>query len=81
MSGGFHVECRYSCEILINLNFFSGFLKTIQISNFMKLRSMGAELFHADKETDGRTDITKLIVASHNFVNAPKNEKAVPNVT
>ena len=34
---------------------------------------MGAELFHADK-TDGRTDMTKLIVAFRNFVNAPKKE-------
>jgi hypothetical protein len=37
---------------------------------------MGAELFHADGQTDGRTDIrtvmTKLIVAFRNFANAPK---------
>jgi hypothetical protein len=31
--------------------------------NFMKIRSGGAELFHVDEQTDGRTDITKLIVA------------------
>ena len=37
----------------------------------MKLRPAGAELFHVD----GRTDMTKLIVASRNFVKAPKNEK------
>jgi hypothetical protein len=35
----------------------------------MKIRPMGAELFHAD----GQTDMTKLILASSNFVNAPKN--------
>ena len=29
---------------------------------------MGAELFHAD----GQTDMTKLIVAFRNFANAPK---------
>jgi len=34
----------------------------------MKIRPVGAELFHAE----GRTDMTKLIVAFHNFVNAPK---------
>ena len=34
---------------------------------------MGAEFFHADIQTDGRTDMTKLIVAIRNFVNAPKN--------
>jgi hypothetical protein len=35
----------------------------------MKIRPVGAELFHAD----GRTDTTKLIVASHNFAIGPKN--------
>jgi hypothetical protein len=34
----------------------------------MKIRSVGAELFHADR----RTDMTKLIVAFRNFANAPK---------
>jgi hypothetical protein len=43
----------------------------------MKIRSMGAEKFHAGR-TDGRTgrltDVTKLIVAICNFVNAPKKQ-------
>ena len=50
------------------------------ISDFMKMRPMGAELFHADRQMDGRTDrqtdrqtdMTKLIVTFRNFVNAPK---------
>jgi hypothetical protein len=42
------------------------------ISNFIKIRAVVAELFHADKREDGRTDMTKLIVAFRNFVNAPK---------
>jgi len=29
-------------------------------------------LFHADGQTDGRKDTTKLIVVLENFVNAPK---------
>jgi len=29
----------------------------------MKIRAVGAELFHADGQTDGQTVITKLIVA------------------
>jgi hypothetical protein len=33
----------------------------------MKICPVGAELFHAD----GRTDMTKLIAALHNFANAP----------
>jgi len=34
----------------------------------MKIRPVGVELFHVD----GRTDMTKLIVAFRNFANAPK---------
>jgi hypothetical protein len=40
----------------------------------MKIRPMGAELFHADRRTYGRTEMTKLIFAFCNFANAPKNE-------
>jgi hypothetical protein len=39
----------------------------------MKIRPVGAELFHADIQTDRRTDMAKLIVAFRNFANAPKN--------
>jgi hypothetical protein len=35
----------------------------------MKIRPVGAELFHAN----GRTDMTKIIVAFGDFVKAPKN--------
>jgi hypothetical protein len=35
----------------------------------MKIRPVGAELLHAD----GQTDMPKLIVALRNFANAPKN--------
>jgi len=35
----------------------------------MKIRPVGAELFHANR----RTDMTKLIVTFRNFANAPKN--------
>ena len=43
--------------------------RKILISNNMKIRSVGAELFDADRErerrsTDGQTDMTKLIVTS-----------------
>jgi len=37
----------------------------------MKIRSLGAELFHAGGRTEGQTDVTKLIVAFRNFANAP----------
>jgi len=37
----------------------------------MKIRPVGAELFHAD----GQTDITKLVVAFLHFAKALKNGK------
>jgi hypothetical protein len=59
---------RCSCQILIKLEFSRGTLKnTHTISNFMKIRPVGAELFHAD----GQTDTTKLIVTFRNFANTP----------
>jgi hypothetical protein len=38
-----------------------------QISDFINVRSVGGELFHAD----GRTEMTKLVVDIRNFVNVP----------
>jgi len=46
------------------------------MSNFMKIRPAGAELFHAD----GRTDMTKLIAAFRNFANVSKNRRVLRNV-
>ena len=62
----------YFCQTLMKFSFFStDFRKTAPISDFMKIRPVGAELFHAD----GQTDMTRLIISSHNFANAPKNEE------
>ena len=36
----------------------------------MEIGPVGAELFHAE----GQTDMTKLIVAFRNIANAPKNQ-------
>jgi hypothetical protein len=58
---------RYSCPILMKIEFPRQFFsKNIEISNFMKIRPVGAE------QTDGRTDMTKRIVALHNVTYAPK---------
>jgi hypothetical protein len=38
----------------------------------MKIHPVGAD-FYADRETEGQTDMTKLIVDFRNFANAPKN--------
>jgi hypothetical protein len=37
----------------------------------MKIRPVGADLFHAD----GQTDVTNLIVAFRNFANVPNKLK------
>ena len=42
------------------------------MSNFIKIRPVGAKLFHTEGRIDRRTDMTKLIVAFRNFANAPK---------
>ena len=39
----------------------------------MKFPPVGAETFLADRRSGGPTDMTKLIVAFHNFVNTPNN--------
>jgi len=38
------------------LIFSTGFSKNVKISNFMKIRAIGAELFHADGWTDGHDE-------------------------
>ena len=52
------------------------FSKKSQISSLIKIRPVGAHLFHVDRQTgrltDGWTDTIKLIVAFRNIANAPK---------
>jgi len=43
-------------------------LKNTQISNFIKILRVGAEVFYVDR----RTDMTRLLVAFHKFAGAPK---------
>ena len=58
----------FSSDINKNSNFLGRFSKTPQISNFIAIRPVGAELFCAD----GRTDVMNLTVASRDFENSPK---------
>jgi len=62
------------------------FLQKRHISNFIPIRLVGAEMFHAEGWTDGQKDgrrdrqthtdtwtgMTKLVVAFRNFANVPK---------
>jgi hypothetical protein len=60
---------RYSCRIFIKLNVVNKFFekkKRSQISNFIKIRPVGAELFYAERQTD----MTVLIVAPKKVSNA-----------
>ena len=70
---------RYSCKILIKLEFSKQIFEKPQISNFTKIRPMEVELFHATDErtngpTDRQTDMTKLTVAFRNLSNTPKKK-------
>ena len=59
----FVYSTRYFCPILMKLEFSRHIFgkkrkeegKKEQISNLMKIRPVGAELFHADRRTGGRT--------------------------
>jgi len=59
------------------------FSKIIQISNFSKILSLGAELFHTDilmdKQADGRIEITNLIFALAMFRKGPKQNVKTRN--
>ena len=65
-----HRSARTVSVILVrfshNLNFLDRFSKNNQISNFTKIRPVGAEVFHAD----GRTDMTQLTAIFRNSTNA-----------
>ena len=52
----------------------TGFFEKAHLSNFIKFHPVGAELFHAE----GQTDMTKLIVAFCSVANAPKNKTRSP---
>jgi len=59
----FMQRSRYSRPILMSFNFLDRFSKSTRIQSFTKIRHLGTELFHADRQTHRRTDMTKLTVA------------------
>jgi hypothetical protein len=56
------------------LKFFDKYSKKDEMSQFIKIRPVEAKMFQAERETDGRTDMTKLIVAFGSFANAPNKK-------
>jgi hypothetical protein len=60
----------YLSDFIETSIFSTGFRKYPSI-NFMKIRSVGAELFHADGQTGGDIHTTETTGAFRNFVNAP----------
>jgi len=51
------LKTRYSCKIVFKLQIFQKtlFRNNVQISNFMKIRTVGGELFHVDGQTQKDT--------------------------
>jgi hypothetical protein len=60
---------RYTSQVLMKLEFSRQISKNTQILNSMKIRPVGTELFHADRQTD----MLKVIAALRRFLNASKN--------
>jgi len=61
----------YSCPILINLGFSRQIFEKFPIIKFHENPSSGSRGLHADRQTDTRTDMTKLVVAFRNFGKGP----------
>jgi hypothetical protein len=55
-----------------NLDFRVRFSNKTQITSLLKICPVEADLYHAEGQMDGQTDMTKLLVALCNFANAPK---------
>jgi hypothetical protein len=78
MSKRLHIKYPLFLSYFNYLRIFStDFRKSLGIPSFIKIRPVGAELFHAD----GETNMTKIIVAFRNFANASKKQVCGLNFT
>jgi len=66
---GLHVQYRYSCQILMKLEFSREVFERYSNIKFHENPSSGGRAVPSDR----RTDTTKLTFAFRNFGNAPKN--------
>ena len=64
----------YSCPILMKLKFSPQFVEKYSYITFHENPSNGSWVVPCGR-TDGRTDVTKLIVAFRNFAEAPNNKR------
>jgi hypothetical protein len=70
---------RYSCQLLKKVEFsLHIFVKSSDIKFHKNSSSGGAELFHADRQTDGHH---KLIVAFHNSAKVPNKQTATLKIS
>ena len=74
---GVHVKYRYCCQIFMTLELIDRFAKNNKTLNFTKIRQVGAELFHADRQTD----MAKLRAALRNLANALENALFTQNIS
>ena len=72
----FMQNVRYSCRILITLEFSRQFFGKTQISNFIKICFSGSSVLPC-----GRTNMTKLLVAFRNFPNTSGNSNWLSSST
>jgi len=60
------------------MNFLDRFSKNIQLSVRMKIRSVGAELFHANGQTERQDEVNSRF---RKFANPLKKGKTTSNIT